>query len=74
MLKPTLEIVCPSCKKKAIIVLTKDEFSTFRVKCPHCGTTIQLHSIKGFKQVSFRKPDQEQIAKEFRDAEDPSRN
>ena len=74
MEKPAIDFICPICKKKSKISLAAKEFSTFQVKCPACGKTIQLHSIKGFKQLKLGKPSKERARRDFRDAENPSNN
>ncbi|NOZ24385.1 MAG: hypothetical protein GXP25_25180 [Planctomycetes bacterium] len=70
----TFDFVCPVCGEESRVSLDKEVFSTFIVECPACGKRIKLSSIKGFKQIRFRKPSKGQLRRDFRDAENPSEN
>lgn len=74
MKKLELDFVCPACKQGSKIALGKSEFSTFRVKCPACGKTIQLETIKGFRQFKLHPRGRQQVQDDFRNAKKPSSN
>ena len=65
---------CPECKKDQTIQLTTDVIGKFEVKCPECGVTVMLSSIKGFKQFKLGQLDPDLSRIIGKDARDRSNN